>query len=315
MRTSCGVIVVVVAIVAARVSVVRADGGPRTTFAWATPCRVPVIEVDLKDGNTVKLSYDVVVERSGDDLHLQMENYAFLEVNGRDATVPPLRDTLREATLMTGAVPAIRISQAGEYLGIVDPEKAVTKLLENPYFRRSGGDSEKMRKLMLSPQMLAVFTNQMGGIWGAWVGRWLDHVPASGKRLAFTEQIELGKATFTSPITISNLGPADGAPGAVRLRAESALRSKELAHELSEVLSSLFTDVGTKDSLRDMLTDGERRVVMEVDTDVSTLRPRRALLDITLQVKLKDGKERSEKQRRETTFHWDRAKGACAPYP
>ena len=128
-------------------------------------------------------------------------------------------------------------------------------------------------------------------------------------------QIDFGKTTIVSPITISNLGPADGEPGAVRLRAESALRSKDLARGLSEIVSSLFADLGPKDLLQGMFTEGERKVVMEVDTDVLTLRPRRALLDITMHVKLKDGKERSDEQRHETTFHWDRAKGACAPYP
>jgi hypothetical protein len=100
----------------------------------------------------------------------------------------------------------------------------------------------------------------------------------------------------------------------VRLRLESTIRGKDLAEALSAFITDITKDLSARDSASGLLSDGDRRVVMEVDTELATLRPRRALFDMVFHVKFKDGKERSYRQRRETTFHWDRAQGACAPH-
>jgi hypothetical protein len=307
---------------AAATPAARADapkrGAGAATFAWGVPCRVPVVEVGLRNGNTVKISYEIALERSADraELRVRLENYAFLEVNGQDVTVPAMRESLRKATLMTAAVPAIRVSGAGAYLGIVDLEKSVSWMLEQPYFRQEQpAEAEKLRKTMLSPQMLESFNNEMGGIWSTWVGAWIGRRLAPGETVAFTDRVAIDHASFPAPTRISNLGDAAVHPGTVRLRLESTIRGKDLAEALSAFVTDIAKDLGAQDSASGLLSDGDRRIVMEVDTELATLRPRRALFDMVLHVKFKDGKERSYPQRRETTFHWDRAQGACAPHP
>lgn len=290
----------------------RADS-PRARFAWGTPCRVRATEMSNKDGNAIKVTFDVVVEPDArtDELRVRLDNYGFLEVNGQDATTPELRAALRDATAAASLVPAMRVTKTGEFLGVADLEQSINKIIENPVLKSVAQDAAQVREAMLSPQMLASFTNEMGAIWATWVGRWLEHRPAKGKRLELTEQVEIGQAKVSAPVTFSNLGEI--AQGTIRLRTESTMRGKDMAGALREFVRGMAASFGAKPAQLDVFVDAERHLVMEVDTDPATLRPRRALFDSSLRLTETGGKIQTRQMRRETTFDWSHAQGACAP--
>jgi hypothetical protein len=284
-------------------------------FAWGTPCRVPVTEVTLKKGVTTKMTYEVVLEPAarGSELRLRMEHFDFLEVNGLDVTTPAMRSRLAEAVVLTAAIPAMRIAKNGTYLGVVDLEKAVAWMLEQPPFNKDPAQAKQVRTMMLSPQMLEILRGKMGEIWQTWVGAWLAGGGLSpGDTAELNETVGFGARNIVAPAKISHLGEIAGVPGVMRFRFESDVRGKGLISIARGFLVGLLMEMGVKEPPELQIAEGSRQELAEVDTEPSTLRPHRALFETKLYLMLRNGKDTRYHERRETTFHWEKAQGVCA---
>lgn len=92
----------------------------------------------------------------------------------------------------TAAIPAMRVARNDSFLGVVDLDKAVTWMLDQPPFNKKPEEAENVRAMMLSPQMLEVLTGKMGEIWGTWVGAWLANGLAPGETLRLQSGVQFG---------------------------------------------------------------------------------------------------------------------------
>jgi hypothetical protein len=290
-----------------------AGGNRATAFAWGVPCRVPVTVIGVKQGATVKSANDVVLELGADrsELRVRLEHFRFLEIDGVDVTIPARRKDVEPAELLAEVIPAIRVARTGEFLGVVDLEKAVTWLLEQPMFKAKIKDADQLRKLLLSPQMLQAMQGEMAQIWRAWVSGWLDNRLGPGQTVEL-QQSMIAAESFVVPTRLSHLGEVRGAPGLVRFRLENTVRGKPFASVAGGFLKELVANLATPPGAPVQIVDGERQEVDEVETDPTTLRPRHARYEVKVHAVFSDGKDTRQVQSRDTTFHWDRAQGACA---
>jgi hypothetical protein len=287
------------------------------TFAWGVPCRVPVTEVASKKDTTVKMTYDVVLEpaETGDELRVRLEHFAFQEANGIDLTTAAMRARMAEAVALTAAIPVMRIATNGSFLGVVDLDKAVAWMLDQPPFNKKPEAAEKVRAMMLSPQMLEALTGKMGEIWGTWVGAWLARELAPGETVQLQSGVQFGTNAAAGHSRLSHLGAVADAPGMMRFRLESEEHGAELVRAARGLIASMLAEMAIREPPELFITDGDRQQFAEIDTDPTTLRPGHAVFDTKSHFVFKNGKDMTYTERRDDTFHWDRAQGVCAARP
>jgi hypothetical protein len=284
-------------------------GGPH--FAWKAPCRVPVTERVVKKGQDVVFSYVVsLASAPGGGFELQLENMNLVKVGDRDATSPTVQRMFANV-LAQLRVPTLVLNAQGEYTGAKDLEKTVDQILA---MMPKSASSEQVSAYMHSPQALAMLEEQSGDIWNTWVALWDGWEVASGTERTVNVPVEAGGKTYKIKGHYEHLGPTPGAPGLVRLRVTETLPKDYLIVTVGAMLADMAASIKSPKGgpPKDLIKNGERTTVYQVDTDPATLRPWRASKTMDLFMEFNDGTTKSQHESRATEFDWSGAVGCTA---
>lgn len=283
-------------------------------FAWPVPSRVTVSESTLKRDKTAKIRYDIVLnkQKTGDNLELRFDNFELLQFNDLDVSTPEGKATLGPALpqiqALQSAMPTLVINKSGEVVDVVGMEELVEKgvaLLPDPTMR------ESMRALMSSPAMTAQIKAKTQDFWRVWVGAWIGCSAAAGKdQVVDTEVPVMPGKLIKVPLTIHNDGPADGAPGNIKLSGETILQGEEATKALAGMMQQIAGQIPVKEGAKpfspEMLKEMKRTSKFSVVTNPKTLQPQEAHSEIVTALQMEE-ERRVQTEKHDYVFDWKKA--------
>jgi hypothetical protein len=279
-------------------------------FDWSPPCRIPVRERTERRGNTAVMTYVVDLRPSSNGaLELHLTDFVFLEVNGRDATKPAIREAMRPALAMIAAVPTMEISDEGQYLGVLDFERMLDAL-ETMLTQQGTSPEERarMRTMMSTPETRWMIEEQVvGQYWRAWVESWIDWSLPPGATHEEQQMLTL-PGGGEGPVTVrtEHLGFVDGR---ARLRLSNEIRGPALLTLIRPLLEQLAREANVDGPPDDIFRDGSRKTVVTVETDPATLRPHHTRYEMTAELQLSNGERHEQREIRDVTWDWKAAVG------
>jgi hypothetical protein len=271
-------------------------------FDWSPPCRVPVVEDSEIDGDLGRLKYVIDARRGADgNLEVRMQDFEMLRMSGQDVTSPAWKARLAPTMALTEAIPAMRVSPAGSYLGAEDPGALLERLLAARHY--SPEEEAAVRKMLLSSGAAATFDSLIGEYWHGWVEDWIGWSLAPGA--SRDEKLELPVEGGTVPTTIryEYVGLHDGNAS---LRLTSTVTGAQVFR-----LSGM--KVGDMDKLAALIADARREQVAAVEIDPATLRPRHTRSELEVTVSFKDGTSKHRSEVHDLTWDWAKADGCGKP--
>jgi hypothetical protein len=93
-------------------------------------------------------------------------------------TSPEWKARLAPSMAMAEAIPAMRVSPAGAFLGTENPEALLERLLAARHY--DPAKEAAMRKMLLAPGTVALYDELVGAYWRGWVEDWIDWSLAPG---------------------------------------------------------------------------------------------------------------------------------------
>jgi hypothetical protein len=279
-------------------------------FDWSPPCRVPVRERTEKRGNTAVMSYVVDLRSSSSGaLELHLTDFVFIEVNGRDATTPAIREAMRPALAMIATVPVMEISVEGQYLGVQDFDRMLDAL-ETALTQQGTSPEERarIRAMMSTPEMRWMMEEQQAGqYWRAWVESWIDWSLPPGASHEEEQMLTL-PGGGQGPVTVraKHLGFVDGR---ARLRLTNEIRGPALIALIGPLLEQLAREANADGPLDDIFRDGSRKTILTVETDPATLQPHHTRYEMAVELQLSNGERHEQREVRDVTWDWKSAVG------
>lgn len=288
----------------------RSGSGVPMRFDWAPPCRVPVIERIEKQGQSAVFSYDVTLQRTREPgvLELRTEQLRPLEINGVDATSAGLQAEGRTMMALAAALPALRISSDGQFLGITGEAELVERLLALSGARPGTLESDRLRQTLTSPQTLSTLRERAGDTWRGWVGAWVGVDLAPGEELDAVEEVAVPGKVLRAPVRYQRDPDPVDAPGMAKLTRTAVFSGPEMDAFMANVLVGLGRATGS-DAERDMVRSARRTTTITAATDPATLRPGVVSYVTETSLELKAQPAQTQRQVRAATFDWLRARG------
>jgi hypothetical protein len=282
-------------------------GAERLTFGWPVPAHVRVTERVKKSDEGATLAYDVDVKRAADgkNLVVSLTRFEFVAVDGADVKDPVVKEQLQPALNAAAALPSLLISPEGRFLDIGDLDKVIDRMvdMEDPGERR-----EQLRKMMKSPQMIALLKQRSGEFWRVWAGMWSGMSLRPGETAKSTMAIPAGGIEM--PGTVSHRGGVDG--GLVRIEYHAAFDGKSGGRALQDLFGDTLRALG-RDAGIDVGTHVDEvhfELGAETVTDPRTLKPKTAAYkrDVSLAA---GGKTKRQVESHDYAFDWGPAAAAA----
>ncbi len=274
------------------------------TFGWPVPVTVAVKAKMDKRGNTSTARY-LAELAPGEDGHLTLSfrDFEFLTLNGVDARTPEVQAKLGPLAALTATLPAMRVSQRGDYLGTVGLERMAERMFallpdaDDPQLR------ERMDAYFASPQVRQMMQQKSGEVWNTWVGAWNGLELAAGESLQRSVPVTVMARELEQAMLFEHLGAAGGSCAAcVRLRLTTLLEGPEVVALVAGMVREL---AGEKDALAmDAFESARSSSVIDIVTDGADLRPRHVRASTTVMVRERGGRERSRSEHKEYWFQW-----------
>ena len=253
-------------------------------FDWPAGCSVPVAEVVKKSGDTAELTYRLRIDDTGTEKEISFTEMSIERVNGHE---PP-----DVASVLAGfRLPSIRVDAAGAFVRVEGMDDLIEELVAD-----EPGIAE-----MFTPEFTALVADSVGSkYWDSWVGFWSDLGEIDAEGIEATEvQIDVGEASYDTTISVESLGTT--ADGDAVLRQTQVLGGEDFIRALGSALS-LAADLPSDEITSGGVT-GTRRIVSEIATDPTTLRPRFASFTMDIAIK-RNGGTSSQTERRRWSFDW-----------
>ncbi len=298
LRTVLGALVCLLA------SSASASKEPRLRFAWPVPTRVVVHETSTKKGQTARVRYEVVVSRDpkSANLHVQLQNFAFLKIDGIDLDDPKLKKELAQARALAEAIPTLVVAPSGRFVDVTGYREMVEKVVAT-----LPGLDPRMKELLLSPSMVAMMKEKSVEFWRLWVAFWVDVPVLPGGSASVRMTVPLPDGTKAEvPATVRHLGPDASNAKLVVLSMESTLAGDApLAAMRRFAKQSASEDSHGHGSVNDeMLEAVTKRSKMRLVTDPSTMRPRVAESESTTELKVKGQPPQTQLEKHVYEFDW-----------
>ena len=291
----------------------RSDAAVLTTFAWAAPSAVTVVETVFKDGEESKTRYRLsMTRRHGNVIRVRYSDFEFLEVAGQDATTPQMKEQLAAATALASAIPDIHVRADGTFEEATGLEQVMDKVVA--FLAESRGWSDQraaaVRENMRSSGMLDSLEGSVGQYWQSWTGAWLGWTVPEGELREERRKMPVLGQTATADVLLRNLGEPTGHPGKVALELRVRARGREFSKAMAAYVGDLVADIADEDQLGDLLP----QLVFSLDetfsvtTDPTTLLPVTAATERVVTAREPaDGPEHREVERHHYAFTWDAA--------
>lgn len=277
-------------------------------FDWPAPAQALLTLEAQKGGRTV--STEMVLDVSpleGGLLRMDYKDVKLLSVDGQDFSSAQAQARLPAAfKAVAAAMPSFIVGPDGEVREIVGLKDLLETVIENTPEDPPRVTREKLREVMLDPQMQKVVRAKAANDWGIWVGIWAGKDIPTGERRDFTTETPVTGGVIPARGYFEHLGEAEGYPGAVRLRMEMVVDGPQFREALFRTLSGLARRAGKpmEGLSADAIEFAERRQIVEVVTDPDTLRPYEAHTTTLVTMRIKDQPERQEKESKSFDFAW-----------
>jgi hypothetical protein len=290
-------------------SAARADDQPAPLkFAWPVPSKATVTEKIWKHGRTCTTRYSVSVVKSGDDLKVHIDDFAFTEYGGKPADDPAVATEVARALPMAKIVPDLLLSADGrvkEVLGLDEMLKAEVELMV------PGADEAKRAeqyKQLSTPEAREAIKRESSKNWRAWVGDWVGVVVPSGKGAEGRYAVrDFDGTERDAPATLQRA--ADETPGYVQLTRVATLEGDATKASLDAWIK-LMTLRSGKAPPEGLFTGMVLTTRMLSVAEESTLRLKRAIREEACTVHRKDKDDLViGVERHEFTFDWGKPAG------
>lgn len=270
-------------------------------FAWPESGMVRVTERAERREGTLEFRYDLILELAADERVVRPANITLVE-SGSDEALR--RMPLGSSTaFLASALPALRVSRDGSYLGIADYEAwhaQAASAIESIATKAKDRASKKRWEASLAAFGSDANRHQVeadaGDRWETWVGAWrgLTIVPGSSGRCS--TRVFLPWAGFYAPVELpySFPGFVREPSDCVRIEVDGEVTHADTATGLSAVFTTLVLADATKMRVR-----MERMAVLEP----GTLRPLHAHSVRTFLNEASSG-TRQVREARTWTFAW-----------
>jgi hypothetical protein len=281
-------------------------------FAWPVPSRVTVTERVLKKGKSAVMRYDAVLSaRQGGGYEVKIDQFEFLELDGREVPKGPLPPELKAATALASVIPVLQLSAEGEVVDVVGFEASVERALEQ--VPEEQGMREQLRKVLAQPAMAQAMKQKTSEFWNAWVGSWTGLELAEGHEATGPVPVQLPSGPVESVVTVRHRGPDAAHKGAVRLELETVLEGEPFRKAMVGLVAQMLQGSGTQgkapQDVDAMLKSARRVSKVEAVTDGATLRPYRVRMSQVTKLQV-EGQEREQSEVHEYDFAWPAPKAA-----
>ncbi len=267
-----------------------------------------VRERTLRQGTWATLEYRLATSRpeSGAGVIVRFAGLRFLELGGKDARSPELRDKLKPMLGLAKAIPDLHVAPDGRIMGVVHLDRTLREVAA--FFEAMNKDDPKgaaeIKAVLESPEFRRVAAEKARELWSAWVGMWVDQGRAPGAETLQSEEVEImGGVRVKAPAVVRTVGPAKKPKGYLELRYTMDLDGEAAKRGMQRAVSKMMGGSQVHVVL-DGIEKVEQHTRVTAVVDPATLKPFSIKSERRLRV-FRKGKEPEERlERKETTFDW-----------
>jgi hypothetical protein len=279
------------------------------SFGWTLPAKATVISDTTKRDRSAKLRYTLTAEPEGGDgkFVVRIRDVVFLELDGRSADTPELKQALAPSLAIASAAPGLIVSAEGLPLGMV--ARDYDAVIET--FSRQARDNPQMQQVLdmlkTSPEMRRAAEANAANAWNTWVGAWVDLDLEEGGAREATDTVDFAGQSVPQRLVFRHLGRTGDCTDCVWLQSEGTLEGPQMKEAMSGMLRTMAQQGGaaeSPDAFLDSVEDVRRRIVFEVVTDSKTLRPVRSSSEVELSIRIKNQAPAVQAERTRYAFTW-----------
>lgn len=282
--------------------------GPRTSFVfrWPVPSTAVVTETALKNGRhaTTRYRLEFLPGSKPDERLVRLRDYEFVKLEGLDLNDPAVQRKLGPVTALAQAMPDLAIGADGSFRGVVDVDAMIERCLafDSKLPDRDPRRGEALAATLRDPKLKELMSQSGAAFWNCWAGHWAGRDLAPGVTTSTPAASLLPGATIPGTASLRHHGPADEAPGCVKLSMEVTASGAEVARAMLETLApELLARNDTAERLKNM----QLFLSAEVVLDPVTMQPRKAAYERKAEVTPPGEKlPQQQVERRSYEFAW-----------
>ena len=276
-------------------------------FGWPVPVSAVVKAKMHKKGNESTATYTVrMSQRNSEEITLEFRDFKFLTLNGRDASDPRIIAQLGPLASLTSALPTMRLSNHGEYLGTIGLETMMHRLLAAMPEEMDESNRTGLLDYFQSPKVQALMQQKSGEMWNVWVGAWngLDLEP--GQTLKGTVPVKVMDKELSQQFLIEHLGAAESYPDCVRLRLTTIVEGPDVLQLMTGMLQDMAKSMAVTGEPFDPaeFVSARSMSVTEVITQARSLIPRYASSDTEVLIQSAGEKTHTRSDKKTFWFDW-----------
>ena len=276
-------------------------------FGWPVPVSAVVKAKMDKKGNESTATYTVrMSQRNSEEITLEFHDFKFLTLNGRDASDPRVVAQLGPLASLTSALPTIRLSNHGDYLGTTGLETMMSRLLAAMPEEMDESTRTGLLDYFQSPKVQALMQQKSGEMWNVWVGAWngLDLEP--GQTLKGTVPVRVMGKELSQQLLIEHLGAAESYPDCVRVRMTTIVEGPDVLQLMTGMLQDMEKSMALEGQPFDpaQFVSARSMSVTEVITQARNLLPRYASSDTEVLIQSADEKTHTRSDKKAFWFQW-----------
>jgi hypothetical protein len=272
-------------------------------FAWPVPGRAKVTHRAERDGHVSTMRYDLAVKRNAEgQLEVRFDGFTFTELDGKDMQASELRAVRAGLEKLTAMIPNLLITPEGDYAGVLGMDEMIEALLAFERKTKTPAQMASMERLLRSPEVKAMLIAKSGDYWHTWVGVWKDLRLTPGERWTAALEVGTPSGTVEVPAVFEHHGAVPGEPGLVRFSMASTLEGEAAASLMAGILREVIGALGK--STMPKLESVRRATKASADIDPRTAKPRRARMEVLMEVKIEGIPAKSQRQVDEYEFAW-----------
>ena len=276
-------------------------------FGWPVPVSAIVKAKMHKKGNESTAIYTVrMSQRNTEEITLEFRDFKFLTLNGQDASDPRIAAQLGPLASLTSTLPTMRLSNHGEYLGMIGLETMMHRLLTAMPEEMDEASRTGLLDYFQSPKVQALMQQKSGEMWNVWVGAWNGLELEPGQTLKGSVPVTVMNKELSQQILIEHLGAANSYPGCVRLRMTTVVEGPEVLQIVTGMLQDLAKNLADEGESFDpaQLVSARSMSVTEVITQTRSLIPHYASSDTEVLIRSVGKKTHTQSDKKIFWFDW-----------
>lgn len=292
----------------------RDGGSPEETsdfgFRWDTPIQFAVEETATKKDMNARILHKFRITKEGDEFLLKWLDAEFISINGQSASAPELQQELAPARAMWIAWPPMRINAEGEFLGTSHTKEAIeeiNRLLDKAFPERPDSVRQFYSRMADSAEGQSLADSAMDQrYWNTWVGAWIDFAILPGQSQTNEATSIIGSQEFACTNIITNLGSVGDGNHLSHLRFEQTAQGPDVGKAIASIAAIASRAGGVApDSPFPEITTADFRLVLEVQTNPTNLKPQFAKRVVSMTMKNPEIGEVAVHESYEFRFIWD----------